>query len=115
MAVALKTMYEVADAEVTVTVTIGEGQLGSSRVRVGDREVTVGDVSKVKIGKGSAIAGKELFIKTVVADVNDQTNRTSVSYELKGGKVDKTFDLDATVDEEGGSAIYRATFELKRV
>ena len=114
MAVALNTEYEVGAGDVTLTVVIGEGQLGSSLVKVGEKQLTIGDVTKLKVGKGSAVAGKDLFIKTVVTDVNDKTDRTSVRYELKGGTVDKTFDLDATVDEEGGSVIYRATFALKK-
>lgn len=113
MAVALQTDYQVGTGDVSLTITIGDGQIGSSLVRLGDKELASGEVKKQKIGAGSSLKGKTLFVKTVVADVNDQTNRTSVRYELKGGKVDRAFDLDASVEEEGGSVIYRATFELK--
>lgn len=114
MGLTLQTDYAVDAGDVTLTVIIGDGQLGSSLVRLGEKELATGDIDRLKIGKGSAIAGKELFVKTVVADVNDNTNHTSVRYELKGGAADQTFDLDASVDEEGGSVIYRATFDLKK-
>lgn len=114
MAVALNTVYEISSGEVTVSVVIGEGQIGSSLVRLGTREITIGAVTKQKIGKGTALGGKELFIKTVVTDVSDQTNRLSVRYELKGGKANKVFDLESTVAEEGDSVVFRATFKLKK-
>ena len=114
MAVALNTVYELTTGEVTVSVVIGEGQIGSSLVRVGPKEIAIGAVTKQKIGKGSALAGKALLIKTVVTDVNDQTNRLSVRYELQGGKADKVFDLESTVAEEGDSVVFRATFKLKK-
>jgi len=113
MAVVLHTEYEVGQGDLLLSVVIGEGQLGSSLVRLGERELAIGDVSRLKVGKGSTIAGKQLYIKTVVTDVNDQTDRTSVRYELQGGEVQKVIDLEASVDEEGGSVIYRARFDLK--
>ncbi len=112
MAVNLQTDYAVDSGDVSLTITIGDGQLGSSLVRLNDKELGIGEIDGLKVGKGSAVAGKELFIKTVVTDVNDKTDHTSVRYELKGGASDQTFDLDGSVDEEGGSVIYRATFNL---
>ena len=51
-------------------------------------------------------------MKTVVTDVNDKTNRTSVTYELKGGVQPAEFSLEGTVAEEGDSIIYRASFDF---
>jgi Icc-related predicted phosphoesterase len=113
MAAKLETDYVVAAGDISLSVIIGDGQLGSSLVRLGDEELAIGDVDRLKIGSGGAIAGKDLFIKTVVTDVNDNTDHTSVRYELKGGKADKVFDLEESADEEGGSVVYRATFTLK--
>jgi len=112
MAVRLNTTYEVAGGDVSLTVTIGNGQLGASLVRLGTREIGSGQIKDLPVGKGPAITGKTLTVKTVVADVNDKTNRTNVGYSLKGGKVPKDYDLEATVDQEGDSIIYRATFEF---
>lgn len=114
MAVKLQTDYEVDTGDVTLTIIIGDGQIGTSLVRLDGKELAIGDVTELKLGKGSSLAGKELFIKTVVADVNDKTNNTSVSYQLKGGVSDREFHLDGSVNEEGGSVIYRAAFELKK-
>ncbi|HXF48795.1 MAG TPA: hypothetical protein VNL73_05150 [Verrucomicrobiae bacterium] len=112
MVIKLDTIYEVASGKVTLSVIIGEAQLGSSLVKLNDVELGIGQINNLSIGRGSDIAGKTLFIKTVVTDVNDKTNLTSVGYVFKGGKVDKRYDLNATVNEEGGSVIYRANFKL---
>lgn len=112
MGVKLETMYEVVADKVYLTIIIGEKQIGSSLVKLNNEILQMGDIKNLEIGLGSDIAGKTLITKTVVTDVNDQTNRTSVSYFLKGGKTDKDFSLDATVAEEGASIIYRAKFKL---
>ena len=113
MSVKLNTTYEVAQGNVTLTIIIGNAQLGSSLVKVNNEEIGRGQISDLSIGSGVIIAGKTLSIKSVVTDVNDKTNLTSIRYILKGGKADKEFDLNATVNEEGASIIYRAKFELQ--
>src|SRR5437879_2658511 len=105
--------YAVAAGRVTLSVLVGDGQMGTSVVRLDQEQLAIGDITDLAIGRGPDIAGKQLFVKTVVTDVNDKTNHTSVRYELKGGKADKNFDLAESVDQEGGSIIYRATFALK--
>jgi len=113
MLTTLKTDYPVDTGAVVLTIKIGEGQLGTSVVRLGETQLDIGEIDVLEIGQGPDLAGQVLFIKTVVADVNDNTNHTSVSYELQGGKADKVFNLDGTADEEGGSVVYRASFSLK--
>jgi hypothetical protein len=53
-----------------------------------------------------------VHVKTVVTDVNDKTNRTSVTYGLEGGPRPAEFSLEGTVAEEGDSIIYRVTFDF---
>lgn len=112
MAIRLETTYEVAGKEVSLTVTIGNAQMGASLVRLGTKEIGSGQIKDLAVGKGPGIRGKTLAVKTVVSDVNDKTNLTNVRYSLVGGKVPKDYDLEATVDEEGDSIIYRASFEF---
>lgn len=112
MAIRLETTYEVAAGVVSLTVTIGNAQMGASLVRLGAKEIGFGEVKDLVVGKGPAIRGKTLTVKTVVSDVNDKTNLTNVRYSLVGGKVPKDYDLEASVDGEGDSIIYRAYFKF---
>ncbi len=111
MAPSLVTDYRVGAGTVTLVITIWHGQLGGSVVRLGAKELAFGDVKQVKVGSGAFLRGKVLFVKSVVSDADHR--HTSVRYELKGGKEDRTFDLDAAVNTAGGSTTYRATFYLK--
>ena len=97
--------YAVAAGRVTLSVLVGDGQMGTSVVRLDQEQLAIGDITDLAIGRGPDIAGKQLFVKTVVTDVNDKTNHTSVRYELQGGKADKNFDLAESVDQECGSII----------
>ncbi len=102
--------YAVAEARVTLSIVYGDAQLGSSLVKLDDERLAKGsDITDLSIGDGPAIAGKKLRLKSVVTDVNDMTNHTSVTYVLKGGKEDREFSYDCTVQQEGDSAIYRGT------
>lgn len=113
MATELETDYFVGDGDIKIDVTIGQAQLGASLLRLGQKQLALGDVVNQLVGKGPGLKGKVLFVKTIVSDVNDKTNATSVRYRLRGGKSNQTFDLSATVENEGDSIIYRTWFNLK--
>ena len=104
--------YEVAAGDVRLSVIIGDAQIGASIVKQGDREIARGVIVDVPVGPGPAIRGQPLLIKSVVTDVNDSTNHTSVTYALRGGKKDQQFLSAGTVDQNGDSIIYRAKFNL---
>lgn len=112
MPVNLQTQYTVGDGEVKLTVVIGDAQLGSSVANVGGKEIGRGALTNLAVGKGAKLRGKSLRVKTVVTDVSDKTNRTSVTYELKGGAQPAEFSLEGTVAEEGDSIIYRASIDF---
>ncbi len=105
--------YEVAAKKVKLSVVIGDAQIGSSVVTLGSKRLGMGDISKLEIGSGPKIKGKSLFVKSVVTDVNDRTNHTSLTYRLVGGRNDQDFVSSGSVDENGDSIIYRAKFNLK--
>jgi hypothetical protein len=113
MAVTLDTTYHVGAGDIALTLSIGDGQLGSSRVLLGTKVLGQGDdITNLLIGKGPKLAGKSIDVKTVVSDVNDQTNHTSLTYSLRGGPAPADYQLSATVAEEGDSVIYRATIRF---
>jgi hypothetical protein len=104
--------YRVGHADVTLRIVVGEGQIGTSLVRLDDRDIASGAIAMVRIGAGSELAGRRLRVATTVTDVQRLTNRTSVRYVLSGGPEDATFDAAAKVDEDGGSIHYAARFDF---
>ncbi|GAB4326891.1 MAG: hypothetical protein Kow0037_00090 [Calditrichia bacterium] len=99
--------YPVTDRPVYLTITIGEGQIGTSAVMLGNRLLKLGKVTDLLLGEGAELAGKELRIKSLVSDTNDMTNRLTISYRLTGGVKDWEGELSETVDRDGDSVIFR--------
>ena len=108
----LRADYEVGDDDVELTITIGDGQIGTSVVKLGTKELGRGAISDLPIGAGPSIKTKSLTTKSIVTDVNDRTNKTSVTYVLTGGVRDQTFQSLGTVDQNGDVIICRAAFKL---
>ncbi|UCD25332.1 MAG: hypothetical protein JSW51_05275 [Gemmatimonadota bacterium] len=106
--------YKVADDPVTLSVIIGQAQLGRSVVKLEGELIRRGiDIRQAEIAPGSELLGKILTIKSVVTDVNDKTNRLSVRYELAGGQEPLTEDVETIVELEGDSAIFRMTITFE--
>lgn len=108
-----RSMYKVGDGQVRLTVTIGEGQFGSSTVVVGD---TVFDHERRfdrDIGVGPALIGKKLIIVSVVTDTHPQTNRTSMTYQLRGGPTKSEHTSEFTVEEDNDSVMYVAEIDFQ--
>ncbi|HEY6359479.1 MAG TPA: hypothetical protein VIX63_00175 [Vicinamibacterales bacterium] len=86
MAVELKDEYRVADGEVRLAVSIGEGQTGLVSVFLGGVKISRSPAPiDLRVGEGSEIRDKLLEVRTIVNDVNSQTNKMSVTYQLTGG------------------------------
>ena len=83
------TNYEVANDNVTLTVTIGNGHLGLVALQLGDELVEGSPFSKqplkLELGNGTTLADKTLIVSTTVATTNDHTKSTIVTYDLSGG------------------------------
>ena len=115
MLLTLEESYEVNDDLVTISVIPGEGQKAHVKVWLSDNVVKSGTVIEdLPIGRGSEIAGMELQVATTVADTNPQTNRTSVTYVLKGGPKAHMYLQHFEVSKEGETVDYFATFKLLR-
>lgn len=109
----LETSYNVKPkSETKLQVVIGDAQIGTSAVWLGSKRIHTGDVNALTIGKGADISGKKLKVKSVVTDVNDKTNWTSVTYKLTGGQIASVNTLQSQVQQEGDSLVYRAIFSL---
>lgn len=112
MACVLKTDYTVAAGEIFLTIIIGDAQIGASYLSINGEKIAAGQIKNQKIGDGAELKTKTLLVKTIVSDVNNKTNRTSVTYQLKGGVKDCTYGLEATVANEGDSINYEAEFKF---
>ncbi len=108
----LDEVYNVGKSKVTLSVTIGNAQTGSSLVKLDGVEIGSGEkIQDLEIG--SDIIGKTLEVKTTVIDVSDKTNSVTISYLLKGGKDDKNYNLTDEVNEEGSVLPFLATFKFQ--
>lgn len=104
--------YAVGAGEVTLRIVVGEGQFGTSLVRLDTVDLASGTVAMVRIGAAPEIVGKQIAVSTTVTDVQRFTNRTAVQYVLSGGPEQSEFRASGEVDEEGGSIHYVARFDL---
>jgi len=106
--------YQVAGDPITLSVIIGQAQLGRSVVKLEGEVVRRGiNIRRAEIAAGGELTGKVLTIKSVVTDVNDKTNRLSVRYELDGGPEPLVEDVETIVEQEGDSAIFRMTITFE--
>jgi len=106
--------YQVADDPITLSVIIGQAQLGRSVVKLEGEEIKRGiNIRQAELAVGAELVGKVMTIKSVVTDVNDKTNRLSVRYELAGGPEPLVEDVEAIVEQEGDSAIFRMTITFE--
>ena len=109
----LETEYKVEDEEqVSLSIVIGDAQIGSSIVFLDDNELGRREIEKLNIGLGKDIKGKKIIIESIVKDINNMTNHTSITYILNGGMFDQTFYSKGFVNEKGDLIDYRAIFTL---
>ena len=97
-----------SNQEILLSIVVGDAQIGSSYVQLEGDKKGEGQISNLALGTGEEVRGKTLAVKSVVTDVNDATNSTSITYRVGGQELSQT----ATVDQEGDSVIYRATIQF---
>lgn len=98
---------------VSLTVIIGEGNVGGTTVVWNDKSIVQNSdqITDMAIGaQGDNLQGKLLFCTTNVQDINPASNKTSVTYILSGGEEQQEFPFQIDVAGNGGFAIYSITF-----
>lgn len=105
--------YTVGSGPVRLRIAVGDGQFGSSVVKLDSDEIASGVLAMLLIGQGSDLRGSKLAVATTVTDVQRASNRTSVTYELSGGPSTDAHPMDADVEKDGGSVLYVAKFEFR--
>jgi hypothetical protein len=102
--------YTVQDGTIySLTVIIGNGQLGSSALKNFDGEYIHGAVNNVILGDGKNIRGKNLLITSMVTDANSNTNTTVISYKLNGDTIGP---YSKDVDTDNSSISYTTTIHF---
>src|SRR4051812_7078226 len=92
--------YIVKNLSLNLKVVIGQGQKGRSVVLLDGKEIDRGAAIDQTINEPN-LSGKILKILTVVSDTNSNTNLTSVSYSLSGGVIERAFNQELEVKNEG--------------
>ncbi len=108
---AIERNYQVdGPGPIMLSIVIGDAQIGGSGVKLEDKLIGKGTINHFPIGTPAEVRGKKLNIRTVVADVNPNTNHTSVTYILTGGidEADFTLLFDAPHDKD--AVPYTAVF-----
>ncbi len=111
-------------APVTVKVSTGYAQVGATTAWIGKRQLANEDENSDRkkwkqewefddIGNGKDLDGKLMFITTAVADVQKETDKTSVTYQITGGVDPFTFTLEVPVDQPGGLVLYHVTIDFR--
>ena len=116
MAVSLTEFYRVLkNRKVFLTIKIGHGQVGDTTVKLGPDTILQNHKNTLRdyeIGLGKELHGKTLICTTTVADVRQETNKTSVTYELEGGARPYQSTMKKTVDKDGDVELYVSTFRF---
>ncbi len=87
---------------VEITVHVGEGQAGGTSILFNGTERPAAHDIWIAVGApGEDLTFKTLHCVTTVRDINPSTNRTSVSYSLRGGPIEQTFPFRVDVSENG--------------
>lgn len=92
-----KTIKVQPDDTVTLSIIIGNAQIGSSSVKFKFTSTILGkgEIKDLVIGKGSDIIGKTLRVATRVLDANPATNKISVTHHF-----DNATPADTEYDDE---------------
>jgi hypothetical protein len=106
--------YDVKKKDVFLSLLVGDGQFGRSDVFLDDTKIirATGDITGLRLGNGAELDGKTLKIHTLGVDVNTDTNRLDVSYELRGGDGVLEFTASDKVASEFGSIMFSTKVSL---
>ena len=89
--------------EYRLTITIGDGQLGSSSLRKVDGSYVNGDVENESLGIGESLVNKSMLVSTMVTDINPDTNWTSVTFLINNIVVGS---FSAEAERDNGTVVY---------
>jgi len=95
---------------ILLSIVIGDGQIGASKVFLGNTRIAKGAIQHLPIGVPDQLRGQTLGIRTNVLDANPQTNHTSVTFIVTGGAVVEHDTLTFDAPHDGDVIPYEAIF-----
>lgn len=99
--------------DIFLAVNIGDGQFGTSRAFLNGTVLATGSGPMViRIGPARDLKSKTLMVRSIVNDVNSQTNRMSVTYRLTGGSADQKTVAKGRASLDGDTLVFDTTFTL---
>lgn len=101
-----------ADSDVTITVVIGEEQIGGGVIKIDGQQISITPVENYLLDPANILKGKIILVKNIVSDENPSTNKTSVTYIFKQNGKNQTFVSKAEVDHDKDIIGYWAKFEI---
>ena len=102
-----------AKSQVLLTVIVGDAQMGATAVWINETLHGVQEYNAEPLGLGTELDGKQIRVKTLVADINSFTNKMDVTYRLTGGQGQFEKTVPFEVDGDGDCAFFRAKFIVK--
>ena len=98
---------------ISLTVTIGDGQFGVIKVMVDSVIIASGQEKlHVSLGDAANLRAKKIKVLSVVNDVNPITNRTVMRWVISGVTATKDFELSHVVKSDWGVVVYDAEFKV---
>jgi len=98
---------------VELTVEVGQGQIASSIVTVGDKERIERRHDSFTLNLGAGLAGKTVTCSTMVQDVRPETNQTSVAYVVTNADTEVRATREAEARSDGDIVSYVARFQFR--
>ena len=114
----LDTVYSVDASGNNVTLEVNAGAAGQTSdmtIKLDDTVLAnaiAGDFPETALGSNSSLNGKKLSIVANIADTSRETNLTTLTIHLKGGREPADFPLAKTVEEENESVDYMCLIEF---
>ena len=101
------------DGNPKITVTIGDGHLGTSIVLLDNKEIANGKISGVEIGEpGESLSGKTVTVRTMISAVQMNTKHTSATYRFGKPGEEKEYVVTEMIDDYGDPIIYETRIAM---
>jgi hypothetical protein len=105
----------VSAGDVRIGITIGDGQIGGTALFLDGHPIGPrGAITDLRIGDGQDLAGRALLARTLVADVNEATNWTSVRYTMSTPAALPPMTASREVENDQEAVRYNTTFRFVR-
>lgn len=113
MPVLAKTLRIKAGRKVELKIEIGHAQIATSIVTVGNKERIEKRRDSFSLDLGAGLPDKTVTCSTMVQDVRQETNHTSVTYTVSNAGTEFCETLDGEARSEGDIVSYVVRFRFR--